>query len=236
MSIPFMCGAGPSSFTVPVILPSPAALTPWLRINAAEQTRTIADSTTARLYRFLIESPLVKRTAKILKLVLMLFLLLSRRSIWINRFQGELFRHFLFLAFLGHESSQIENQVPSLVGFDVVGKRRHGSAIQPGHEDPVNIQIGVAALRPRPVGKVEGCDRTAEIILKGRGGRSVGHALHTVALPALHPGKHIAPRLDALGGDLRLGRNLDGRSWFFAGPARGEVLRPSYQVGALLPA
>ena len=26
MSMPFMCGAAPSSFTVPVILPSPAAL------------------------------------------------------------------------------------------------------------------------------------------------------------------------------------------------------------------
>src|SRR5580698_328280 len=35
MGIPFMCGAVPSSFTVPVILPSPAALTFWLKIDAA---------------------------------------------------------------------------------------------------------------------------------------------------------------------------------------------------------
>jgi hypothetical protein len=56
MSMPFMWGAAPSSLTVPVILPSPAAVTFWLKIKAAQLTSTTSDSTTAKLYRFLIES------------------------------------------------------------------------------------------------------------------------------------------------------------------------------------
>src|ERR1700685_2703639 len=54
MSMPRMCGAVPSSLTVPVILPSPEAFTFWSKVNAAQQSRTTADSTTARLYRFVI--------------------------------------------------------------------------------------------------------------------------------------------------------------------------------------
>ena len=40
MSIPRMCGAVPSSLTVPAILPSAAALTLWLIINDPRPTNT----------------------------------------------------------------------------------------------------------------------------------------------------------------------------------------------------
>src|ERR1700683_239423 len=53
MSMPFMCGAAPSILTVPVILPSPAALTFPPKSNAPQQTRTNAASAAADLYRFI---------------------------------------------------------------------------------------------------------------------------------------------------------------------------------------
>src|ERR1700688_1124475 len=55
-----------------------------------------------------------------------------------------------------------------------------------------------------------------------------------MALPALHPGIYVAPSLDALGSDFRLGRNGDWGSRLFIRPARREVLDPGYEVGALL--
>src|ERR1022692_2968701 len=93
-------------------------------------------------------------------------LLLCHRGIGINRLQRELFRYSLFFALLRHKRSQIENQVPRLIGLDVVSKRRHRSAVQAGHENPVNILIGVAAFWARSIRKVKGLDRASEIILK----------------------------------------------------------------------
>src|SRR5713226_2906525 len=232
MSMPFICGGAPSSLTEPEILPSPAALTFWPRINAAQQTRTTTDSTATKLCRFLIRSLLKEHGTECCSELRCLWL--SRRRIWINRFQAELFRHFFFFALLGHERAQIENQVPRLVGLDIVSEGRHGSAIQAGHEDAVNILIGVAAFGPGAVCEVEGCDRTSEIILKGCSRRPVGHALHAVALPALHPGKYVAACLDALSSDGRFGRDRNGRSRLFVGPAGREVFHPGHEVGALL--
>jgi len=51
--------------------------------------------------------------------------------------------------------------------------------------------------------------RAAEIILERRSGRTIGHTLDAVTLPALDAGEYIAPGLDALGSDFGLGRNCD---------------------------
>jgi hypothetical protein len=51
-----MWGAVPSNLTVPVILPSPAALTLWFRINAPQETNIAADNTAVNLFRFVIEN------------------------------------------------------------------------------------------------------------------------------------------------------------------------------------
>src|ERR1700677_199893 len=122
------------------------------------------------------------------------------RCVWIHRLQSELFSHLFFLAVLPHEGSEIENQIPSLLGFDVVGEGGHGSAVQTGHEDAVNIAIGVAAFGPGTFGKVKGSDGAAEIIGEGSSGGTVGHTLDAVALPALHSGEHIAAGFDGPGG------------------------------------
>src|ERR1700722_10794833 len=206
---------------------------------------TTVNSKAAKLYCFFIESPLLesekrKRKKKTSKETKKLNsgnsppLLRWGRSIRINRLQPKLFRQHLFLAVLMHERPQIEHQVPRLFGLDVVGKRRHGSAVQASHEDPIDILIGIAAFWPGAIGKVEGRDGTSEIIGERRGGGSVGHTLNAVALPALHPGKHIPPGLDAVGSHFRLRRNHDRRPWFFVRPARREMLHPGDQVGAFL--
>jgi hypothetical protein len=60
-----MCGAVPTSLTVPVILPSPAALTFGPKITAAQQSRTTADSTGAILNRFVIETLSLKEITNV---------------------------------------------------------------------------------------------------------------------------------------------------------------------------
>src|ERR1700688_3276232 len=134
-------------------------------------------------------------------------LLLSRRGVWINRLQAKLLGHILLFALLGHKRSQIEHQVPGFVRLDVVRKRRHGRAIQPGHENPIDVFVRIATLWPGSLSKVERSDLPAEVIGEGRGGWAVGLTEDAVTLPALHSGEDIAARLDAVGRDFRLGRN-----------------------------
>src|SRR6266446_3218281 len=93
-------------------------------------------------------------------------LLLRCRGIRINWLQVELLCQFPFLALLRHQRPQIENQVPRLIGLDVIGKGRHGSTVQASHENPINILIGVTAFWPGSLGEVEGCNLSSEIILK----------------------------------------------------------------------
>ena len=42
ISMPFMCGAVPLNFTVPVIEPPPAAFTVWLKITARDTNQSLA--------------------------------------------------------------------------------------------------------------------------------------------------------------------------------------------------
>src|ERR1019366_3506384 len=163
MSMPFMWGTAPSSLTVPVILPSPAALTFWPRISAPQQMRATADKTAADLKCFLIEiSPLYPTNWSN-----PLALLLACWGIWIHWLQSKLFRHLFFLALLSHKRAQIEHQIPSLIRFDIVGKRRHRSAIQAGHEDSVNVLVGVAEFGAGPARKFEARNRAPKIVGRG---------------------------------------------------------------------
>src|SRR5271156_226057 len=243
--MPFMCGAVPSSLTVPVILPSPAALTFPLNINAPQIIKTIDDSKTAKLRSlfmialltiFLAAFTLARQDFSTALALPLRGLLLSRwgRGIGIDRLQSELFGHLFFLAVLPHEGSEIEDQIPSFLRFDVVGKGGHGSAVQSGHENPINVAIGVAALGPGTFGKVKGGDGAAEIIGEGSSRGTVGHTLDAVALPALHSGEHIAAGFDALRGDFGFGRDRNGDSRLFVRPAGRKVFDPSHQVDPFL--
>jgi len=57
MSMPFMCGAAPSSFTVPVILPSAAALTVQVEYNNPNASTNNIEVRPATLQNAFIVSP-----------------------------------------------------------------------------------------------------------------------------------------------------------------------------------
>src|ERR1700752_342783 len=105
-----MCGAVPSSVTVPLILPSPAALTLWLRNSAPPETRITADNTVVNLFFIVMESSLLTELQSC-RCCAMSFqpLLLAGWRVGVDRLQIELFRYLLGLARLFHESSKIEN-------------------------------------------------------------------------------------------------------------------------------
>src|SRR5579871_179736 len=233
MSMPFMCGAAPSSFTVPVILPSPAAFTFWPRMRAAQQTNVATAVRNATLDRFFIEK-ILSLASSMFAMPVMASLLSRCRSIGIHRLEAQALGNGLGLAGLRHQSSQVKHEIPGLVGLDVICEGRHGRAVETGHEDLVDITIGVAALGPRSLGEVVRLNGTAKIILQSGGGRSVGLALHAMALPALGAGKHFAAGLNALGSDLGLGRNGDRGAGLIAHKARREVLDPGDEIGSLL--
>src|SRR5580698_160050 len=149
MSMPFMCGAVPVNFTVPVMEPPPAAFTFWLKTTAPMQTNTSAGSTAESLhpYGFLMNSLLVSQFSRVPELLC-----------W-HRLQPQLLRNLSFLAvenIVGLQGTQIEHQVPCLIRFNVVGKRGHGCAIQTGHEDSVDVLVSGTALGARAVGEVVG--------------------------------------------------------------------------------
>src|SRR6266478_338019 len=87
-----------------------------------------------------------------------------RRRIRVDRLQAKLLRERFFLAVLGLEGLQIENQVPCLVRFNVVGKGWHRRTIETSHENLVQIPIRRAALGSSPLGKIEGRNGPAEVV------------------------------------------------------------------------
>src|SRR5579872_3998520 len=87
-------------------------------------------------------------------------------GIRIDRLQSELLSKLSGFGRQWLQTAQIEDQIPRLIGFDVVGERRHGRPIQACHEDPVQIRIRSTALEPAAVSEVVGKDRAAVIILQ----------------------------------------------------------------------
>src|SRR6202041_3029620 len=57
------------------------------------------------------------------------------------------------------QGAQEMHQVPCVVGLDHIGKRRHRRSVEAGHEDPVQIAVGIAAHEALARGKIERLDR-----------------------------------------------------------------------------
>src|SRR5947209_6143920 len=133
MSIVFSCGGVPLNFTLPVILPSPAALTLLPKLNKPTTTSSNAVSIPASLYAIFIYAFSSMRSLFALRLVVLLLVVIRlRRRVRIDWFQPELFSDFFF--FLVHtgdrlQGSQVHHKIPRLVRFDVVGKRRHWCSV-----------------------------------------------------------------------------------------------------------
>src|SRR6476661_2353899 len=78
------------------------------------------------------------------------------------------------------------HQIPRIGGLDLVGERWHRSSIQTGHEDPIQILVGLPALEPRSSGEVVGPDRDVFAVGQRRGRRPVPETRRSMALPAFH--------------------------------------------------
>src|SRR5690348_7317217 len=94
--------------------------------------------------------------------------------------------NFLCLGVEWLKGAQVEDKIPCFVGFDVVDKRRHGCAIEAGHEDLVNVGVAVAALGTSVLAEIVRVDSSTEVILQSGSRGAVCLAGYAVALPALH--------------------------------------------------
>src|SRR5580704_1678532 len=95
-------------------------------------------------------------------------LLCAARGIGTDRFQILSVSCFITLPecqFLIRQSylqgAQEMHQIPCVVGLDHVRERRHRRSIEAGHEDAVQISVGVAAHEPVARGKIKRLDRIA---------------------------------------------------------------------------
>src|ERR1700676_2586828 len=128
-------------------------------------------------------------------------------------------------------------EIPGVVRLDHVRERRHGRAVQAGHEDLVDILVGVAALEARVTlsrGEIVGTNRLILAVGEGRGRRTVALPMRTMTLPAFELGEERFAVGNTLHGDRRLGRNLDRVAGFFLLPTGREDLDVGHQIGALL--
>src|SRR5712664_181604 len=133
---------------------------------------------------------------------------------------GALVRHL--------QSAQEVHKVPRFFRLDHVRERRHRSSVQASHEYLVEVPVGDAAFKPRPDGKVVRTDRIIVAIGERRGRRAIAAALLAVAFPAFQLLKQFLAVLNALDGELGLGRNVNGITGLFVFPAWRERFDEGY--------
>src|SRR5215469_2632810 len=132
------------------------------------------------------------------------------------------------------QRAQEVDQVPGVVGLNVIGKRWHGSAVETGHEDSIEIRVRRTALEAGITFAAAEIVRTDRLILTVGQGCSRGPislALWAVTLPAFHLRKQCFAMCDAFHGDRGLGRNFDRLTRLFFLPTWREDLDVSNQVG-----
>src|SRR5258706_9107503 len=95
----------------------------------------------------------------------------------------------LFAAPVYLQRAQVVYEVPRVIGLNDIRKRRHGRAIQAGHENAIQILVSNAALETRIISRRREVVRMNALILTVREGRSSWAVpLNRLArtLPALH--------------------------------------------------
>ena len=104
------------------------------------------------------------------------------------------------------QRTQEVDEIPGVVRLDHVSERRHGRAVHAGHEDLVDILVGVAALEARVTlarGEVVGTNRQIFAVGESRGRWTVALPVRTVTLPAFELGEErfaVGNALEVTGG------------------------------------
>src|SRR5271154_1565224 len=95
------------------------------------------------------------------------------------------------------------DKIPCVAWLYHVRERRHRSAVNAGHEDPIEILVRVTALKPRAGGKVIWTDWIVLAVSERRSGWTVPVTPRTVTLPAFHFLEELPPVQNAFDRDRR---------------------------------
>src|ERR1700693_5295516 len=104
------------------------------------------------------------------------------------------------------------NQIPRLGRFEVVGEGRHWSPIETGHEDAVQILIGLPTLEACSGRKIVRPDGVVLAVGEGGGRRAISVTGRSMTFPAFHFLEKRPAMKNALYRRGSLGRNHYGRS------------------------
>ena len=132
------------------------------------------------------------------------------------------------------QRAQIVHEVPGLFGLDDVGKRRHGRAVQTGHEDFVEVTVRCTALEAVPRVKVVRPNRLVIAVGESICCRPIAAPFRTVAFPTFEFLVQSLAVLDAVEGEGRFGRHRDGLARFVGNPPGRERFDEGDQIGAVL--
>src|SRR5580704_6487031 len=118
------------------------------------------------------------------------------------------------------QGAQEMHQVPRVVGLDHVRERRHRRSVETGHEDAVQIAVGVAAHKPLARRKIKRLDGIALAVGQRRSRWTIGISRRAMALPALQFLEEFAAVQNAFDSDGRFRRDVQRGPGLFLGPAR----------------
>src|SRR5277367_3011593 len=99
------------------------------------------------------------------------------------------------------QSPQEMNQVPRVVWLDHIRKGWHRRSVETGHEDAVQIAVGVAAHKPLARRKIKRLDGIALAVGQRRSRWTIGITRRAMALPALQLLEEFAAVQDAFDSD-----------------------------------
>ncbi len=126
------------------------------------------------------------------------------------------------------------NQIPRFFWLNDICKRRHGRAINTGHKNFIEVLVSGTALKARTDRKIVGTNWLIVTVRQSGGGRSITASFRTMTLPTLELLKKLLTMLDALDGELWIGRYGDRVTSLVIFPARRKRLDEGHQIGALL--
>src|SRR6185503_8527751 len=121
------------------------------------------------------------------------------------------------------QAEKVVDEVPGLLGLQIVGERRHGRSVQPGHQDPIEIGRRLARL-VMPGREIRRRDGVPPIVLEILRGLAVSPTGLAMAARASEVLVLYRPPLDRIGAVPWLGGDRERHRRRFFPPSRAEEL------------
>ncbi len=132
------------------------------------------------------------------------------------------------------QCAEIVHQIPGFFRLHHVGERRHRRAVNSGHENPIEVLVGTAALGAIGRSEIVWPDRLIVAVGKSRSRRPITTAFLPMALPAFQLLEEFSAMLNACHCQRSVPAEWEWVSRLFRLKARRERLDESHKVGALL--